>query len=449
MLVYVNRFHLSEVTSRTRVIEHFVAWLNDERADIVALDALLMSGTSNLKSGAAITVVDTDTSPWLYSLRFTYPDSKVRNRLWSLEIGMTGPVPEHATNLTIRVATEDGSTRARASSLDEICPPIVRSMDSRGFFSPLTPGARVRSVADARAAELFKITVHAPDREFVCVVISADSSGRMAIDPDLLRAHVVGLAEVVTIPVNAHEAAIRRVLGGDFSAWMGAINIILAPREGAPYARTVKLLPNELASMPGGSAGVIQRILEVITDRANPVMEPQHISPAHVQRVREGEDQIKVRRLIAAGESSTVEYKATLRWNIDAGMHDVNTITHSVLKTIAAFMNTDGGTLLIGVTDAGGFFGLDADGFDNDDAFLRFLMDKARSALGSVAAAHLNPAVVKMPSGSVCVVECTRSEELVYVKKKDSEICYARQGPTTVPIAISGIVAYDRSRRFR
>src|SRR6185369_9720340 len=41
--------------------------------------------------------------------------------------------------------------------------------------------------------------------------------------------------------------------------------------------------------------------------------------------------------LIKRGESKTLEFKSTLRWNLREDRQDDKVITHAVLKTIAAF----------------------------------------------------------------------------------------------------------------
>ena len=63
--------------------------------------------------------------------------------------------------------------------------------------------------------------------------------------------------------------------------------------------------------------------------------------------------------LIKRGESKTLEFKATLRWNLRENRKDDKAITHAVLKTIAAFLNTAGGDLLIGVADDGTVTGIE------------------------------------------------------------------------------------------
>jgi predicted HTH transcriptional regulator len=47
-------------------------------------------------------------------------------------------------------------------------------------------------------------------------------------------------------------------------------------------------------------------------------------------------------------------------------------VTHAVLKTIAAFLNTEGGNLLIGVADDdGSIIGIERDQLGSDDKFMR------------------------------------------------------------------------------
>ena len=67
-----------------------------------------------------------------------------------------------------------------------------------------------------------------------------------------------------------------------------------------------------------------------------------------------------ISELIVLGDSVTLEFKSTLQWDV---IHDQmnNNLRHSSLKTISAFLNTEGGTLIIGVEDDGTIFGLDND----------------------------------------------------------------------------------------
>src|SRR2546426_5483834 len=73
--------------------------------------------------------------------------------------------------------------------------------------------------------------------------------------------------------------------------------------------------------------------------------------------------------LIKLGESKTLEFKSSLRWHFKENRKDDGMVTHSVLKTIAAFLNTEGGDLLIGVKDDRSIVGIEHDQFESDDKF--------------------------------------------------------------------------------
>ena len=55
---------------------------------------------------------------------------------------------------------------------------------------------------------------------------------------------------------------------------------------------------------------------------------------------------------MAGGESRVVKFKSTGRKNLRTGDKDA-AMELAVLKSLAGFMNTDGGTLLVGVADDG------------------------------------------------------------------------------------------------
>ena len=119
------------------------------------------------------------------------------------------------------------------------------------------------------------------------------------------------------------------------------------------------------------------------------------------------------------------------------GQYNPKVVTHAVLKTIAAFLNTDGGDLLIGVADDGTVLGLDADGFSSHDKFLLHLTEQVRNALGDTAATLIDPRIQTVDGEPVCIVSCPRSSSPVYLKWKGTEAdietgdFFVRQGPGT------------------
>jgi type I restriction enzyme R subunit len=155
--------------------------------------------------------------------------------------------------------------------------------------------------------------------------------------------------------------------------------------------------------------------------------------------------------LIKRGESKTLEFKSTLRWNLKEDRQDDKGVTHAVLKTIAAFLNTEGGDLLIGVADDGSIVGIEPDRLENDDKFMRHLAQVVRNGLGDRSGTCIDPSTQIVQGKTVCVVSCQRSPEPVFLKWKGMERdhggdFYVRSGPGTVPLPPDSAKEYIRTR---
>ena len=91
--------------------------------------------------------------------------------------------------------------------------------------------------------------------------------------------------------------------------------------------------------------------------------------------------------IIKNGESKTVEFKSTLRWNIKQIKTD-KIIEHSVMKTINAFLNCEGGMLFIGLDDDGNLLGLGSDfdsfsGHNKKDEFQKHFDNLIKNGFGN------------------------------------------------------------------
>ena len=151
--------------------------------------------------------------------------------------------------------------------------------------------------------------------------------------------------------------------------------------------------------------------------------------------------------LLAAGESDTVEFKSSARWNLHAGK-ETPEIKDAITKTVAAFLNTDGGTLLIGVNDDAEVVGLendiklvkgkDLDGFEN------WLMGAhLQSTLGKPAAAHVKVSWGHLDDGDVCRLDVHPSPQPVYAKITTApKVFYVRLGNSTHEYDIEEAVEY-------
>jgi len=133
------------------------------------------------------------------------------------------------------------------------------------------------------------------------------------------------------------------------------------------------------------------------------------------------------------GETRFLEYKSTLRWDVQLG-EKAGYLENAVVKTIAGFANSSyGGTLLVGVTDDGGIYGLDDDYAtfskrgergDRDlwGQHLKNLLDR----LGKAAAALVDWEFFTIDGKDVCRISIDPSDHPVYEQRGDERIFWWR-----------------------
>lgn len=149
--------------------------------------------------------------------------------------------------------------------------------------------------------------------------------------------------------------------------------------------------------------------------------------------------------IIRAGESRTVEFKSSLRTNLHTGVSDPK-IEHGVLKTLAAFLNTHGGTLVIGVDDNGSPLGLELDRFASEDKMDQHLANLVRDRIGALHAFYLHGTFEDYDGKRVLVIRCEPAKSPAYVRDGKAEYFFMRSGATTSEVPASQIHAYIKQR---
>ncbi len=155
--------------------------------------------------------------------------------------------------------------------------------------------------------------------------------------------------------------------------------------------------------------------------------------------------------LIAAGESKHVEFKQTGRVNLHTQQRDP-VMEQMVVKSVAGFMNAEGGTLLIGVTDTGEIFGIETDlktlGRKQDpDGFALWLNNLLDKMLGPTAASAVHLSFEEHPEGTVCRVEVAPGTTPSFVRggKGDADL-YVRLNNATRLLNTAEALEYVRTR---
>jgi hypothetical protein len=152
-----------------------------------------------------------------------------------------------------------------------------------------------------------------------------------------------------------------------------------------------------------------------------------------------------VAELIAAGETDAIEFKSTLRTNLHTGQKDPK-IELMVLKTIAGFLNSKGGTLVVGVADDGQPVGLDADDFPNEDKLSLHLVNLLKERIGGQHAINVHPRFDDHDGVRVLVVECTAAKAPAWVKDGNADRFFVRYGPSTQELSGQTAHSYIQQR---
>lgn len=154
--------------------------------------------------------------------------------------------------------------------------------------------------------------------------------------------------------------------------------------------------------------------------------------------------------LLVGGESGRVEFKASARWSLHTRQRDPN-LELAFIKTVAGFMNANGGALLIGVNDAGQVVGLkhdyattarkDRDGYEN------LLTTILEHAIGKPAVANIMISFETFPEGDVCRVDVRPGKTPTFVRTpKAGADLYVRLNNSTRLLDTADALEYVRAR---
>ena len=212
------------------------------------------------------------------------------------------------------------------------------------------------------------------------------------------------------------------VLSGDFR-----LGTLTANADSAVIAIDCTCLFDAKCVPPETSLAIIRRLSKRVTNYLRSVQ------------------QTSTQDLIAQGEGEFVEFKSTLRWNLKSEKKDKN-ITHAITKTIAAFLNSDGGILLVGVEDDGEVLGLDADHFENEDKMLLFLTDTIKTQLGTLHLDHINFHTETIADKNVLRIDVQAGSDPCYLSKEKLDHFYIRTGPSTTDLRLSKLFDYLNKR---
>lgn len=163
-----------------------------------------------------------------------------------------------------------------------------------------------------------------------------------------------------------------------------------------------------------------------------------------------------IHSLIEGGESKIVEFKSTGRKNLTTGQKDP-AIEWAVIKTIAGFMNSHGGTLLVGVQDDGSVLGLEEDftvfSKKNTDGWELWLTDLLIQVFGKAVTANVTVAFSTTNERTVARIDVAPASEPIYTRRTKTgtkgAVFLVRLNNTTHELDGPDAYAYQQKRWFK
>ena len=141
--------------------------------------------------------------------------------------------------------------------------------------------------------------------------------------------------------------------------------------------------------------------------------------------------------IIAEGENSRIEFKSSLRWDYKSSQVN-KALEMIVMKTITGFLNTDGGILLIGVSDSKQILGIENDYKTlhkaDRDGYELHLNQLVSSCIGKERCLNISISFHEIDGKDVCMVQVEPSPKPAYLQEGQESRFYIRTGNQTQPL---------------
>jgi serine/threonine protein kinase len=231
--------------------------------------------------------------------------------------------------------------------------------------------------------------------------------------------------------------------------------ILYVAATGAPSPGDVALLRAHRPDLPSAFGNLVAELMSESPDDR----------PADAETVLDRLNKIRytsnIDALVSSGESEKIEFKASLHHPYGPASPDPKKqppskkeiekiLRKSVTKTIAAFLNSEGGTLLIGVQDSGDVLGIEPDfqhlqqGKQDSDGWLLSLQQATINDLGAEVWNVVHVSLVPYRAQTVAVISCPPRTIETWLKEDDVERFYIRAANGTRELSGSTLLKYIR-----
>ncbi len=153
--------------------------------------------------------------------------------------------------------------------------------------------------------------------------------------------------------------------------------------------------------------------------------------------------------LLNLDESQHLEFKSSLRYDLNTKQVNQG-LECVVLKTLCAFLNAEGGTLLIGLSDEKEVIGIENDYLvirhQNRDGFENHLLGLISNCIGNYYLPYIGIVFHNVLGKDLCQVNVLPSPKPAFLNNNGKQEFYVRTGNTSRPFTISEASEYIRDR---
>jgi prephenate dehydratase len=320
-------------------------------------------------------------------------------------------------------------------------------------------GAVVASPLVAKSVGLAVLEPHIDDNErslsrYLVVGLEGPqvdaNKATIALMPNRSKGTLAGIFSILTeVDVLAVQMVPMRSVS--FLDHRSLVVIDVLVEGGEPIWEVIPRLVNELDESPHALEAYVfgiyqdgrprrqQALEKLAAELATAAMDPESSSSA-----------ASIMDIIRNGETEQFEMKSTLRWNLVTKTVEKG-LAGPIVKTIAGFMNADGGQLLIGADDDGNILGIEHDMSDlkkpRTDDFRRALDDALRAAVRGGIPGRLEVTFPRVDGKTLCLIQVPPSKVGPVLALADNrERLYVRVGTATVEYGWEEGLRYIRER---
>jgi DNA-binding response OmpR family regulator len=152
--------------------------------------------------------------------------------------------------------------------------------------------------------------------------------------------------------------------------------------------------------------------------------------------------------LLSQGPGHRLVFKPTLRRNLETGRADRD-VENANLQSVAALLNSDGGSMLVGVGSGGDVLGLERDDRFTEQALLLAWSGLVERHLGGDLSSVMRSQIRDLTDKRVLVVQCLSSGHPVYFRRDGDERFCIRIQSRTQSLKPSEVVSYLQQRQSR